>query len=71
MRDVSDAMLDPRRPVVRRFASGHLVIGRVAVVGAPAMLYLFWGLRKIPIIAVPFTRPFADACASLERSHRL
>jgi hypothetical protein len=80
MRNVSAAMRDPRRPVVRRFAAGNLAIGGVAVFGAVAMLYLFWGLRKIPIVALPLAalmvmgglyllaRPFADACAACGRT---
>lgn len=76
----SEALRDPRRPVVRRLAPGNFAVGAVAVVGALAMLYLFWGLRRIPVAALPLAavliagglyllvRPFADACAACGRT---
>jgi hypothetical protein len=76
----SESLRDPRRHVVRRFAPGNLIIGVVAVAGALAMLYLFWGLRKIPLVTLPLAavmvvgglyllaRPFAEACAACGRT---
>lgn len=71
---------DPRTHVVRRLAPGNLAIGAVATAGAVAMLRLFWGLHRIPRIALPLAgimllgglyllaRPFADACAACGRT---
>ena len=76
----SEPMRDPRAHVVRRFAPGNVVIGAVATGGAFAVLYLFWGFRRIPIILLPLSavlafaglyllaRPFADACAACGRT---